>query len=114
MRNYKNYEVWRLSTDMTKEFYRIHALGHFRNVMPLGDQMLRSSLSIPSNIAEGAGRSSDKEFIRFLEIALGSLYEFETQLEISLPYINNADLLSRVNVVSKMLVKLIQSIDKSK
>lgn len=49
----------------------------------LGDQLQRASVSIPSNIAEGAGRSSDAEFAHFLDNALGSAYEVETQLQIA-------------------------------
>lgn len=57
----------------------------------LRDQIRRAAISIPSNIAEGAGRSSSKEFIHFLYIAQGSLFELDTQLEISrdLNYIDN-------------------------
>tara|TARA_B100000809_G_C14652948_1_gene356647 strand:- start:49 stop:288 length:240 start_codon:yes stop_codon:yes gene_type:complete len=56
--------------------------------------MTRSAVSIPSNIAEGAGRSYDKEFARFLEFSLGSAYELETQLIISerQQYINKEEL----------------------
>ena len=50
----------------------------------LTSQIRRCAISIPSNIAEGRGRNSDKEFVRFLQISLGSLYELQTQLELSL------------------------------
>ncbi len=75
-------------------------------------QIKRCAVSIPSNIAEGRGRNSDKEFIRFLNISLGSVYELQTQLELALSFnyltdYKNLDLLSIE--VEKMLNALINS-----
>ena len=72
----------------------------------LGDQIRRAVVSIPSNIAEGFGRDSHKDFAHFLSIARGSLYEVDTQLEIALRrgYIKKNDTISSLmNDVSKML-----------
>lgn len=59
----------------------------------LTSQLKRCSISIPSNIAEGFGRGTNKEYYRFLNIAMGSLFEFQTQIEIAynLEYISQAD-----------------------
>jgi len=76
-------------------------------------QMLRAVVSIPSNIAEGAARDSSKEFIRFLNIAKGSLAELETQLELTkeFGYIENSPEIEQ-NIISvrKMLIGLKKSI----
>lgn len=77
--------------------------------------MRRAAVSVSSNIAEGAGRHSNKEFIQFLYIALGSVQEIDTQLLISLnlEFIAKSDydaLISKLNQISKMLFGLIKSI----
>lgn len=77
----------------------------------LTSQLRRCAVSIPSNIAEGAGRDNDKEFLYFLSIALGSSFELETQLILSqrlnlLTKQNLEDLLSLNNYVQNMIVKL--------
>lgn len=71
--------VWQLGMQLTEEVYQITQ--HFppSEVYGLTSQMRRAAVSVPSNIAEGAGRESDQEFIRFLIIARGSLSELETQ-----------------------------------
>jgi len=78
----------------------------------LTNQMRRCAVSIPSNIAEGAGRNSKKEFKQFLYISLGSISELETQLIISskLNYLKNKSLLDELNEIRKMLFGLIKSI----
>lgn len=81
----------------------------------LTSQIRRCIVSIPSNIAEGAGRKGTKEFIQFLWVANGSLSEFETQIEIAfkLGYIENIELLiEKVKHVRKMLHGLINSLEK--
>jgi four helix bundle protein len=83
MHNFKELRVWQKSIDLTVEIYT--ALSDFPQEEKFGliSQMKRAAVSIPSNVAEGAGRNSNKEFKHFLSISLGSLFELETQLIIS-------------------------------
>lgn len=69
------------------------------------NQIRRAAVSIPSNIAEGCARSSDKENLRFIDIACGSLAELETQLLISeqLGYIQSQSIITKINHIGKML-----------
>jgi len=80
MGNYRDLAVWRDGCRLASEV--IEALKGTREY-GLKDQMTRSSVSIPSNIAEGCGRGSDAEFVRFLRYARGSCSELRTQLEIA-------------------------------
>ena len=80
MRNFKNLIVWQESIDLVKKIYNLSSNLPIEERYGLISQMNRASVSIASNIAEGSSRSSEKEFKRFLEIALGSAFELETQL----------------------------------
>ena len=75
--------VWQKSILLTKHIYKITKTFPREEMFGLTDQMKRSSVSIPSNIAEGYGRNSRAEYKRFLSIALGSVYELQTQIIIS-------------------------------
>ena len=77
---HKDLEVWKLSIDLVVRIYDITNSLPSEEKFGLISQMRRSAVSVPSNIAEGAGRSSTKEFMRFIDIASGSLSELETQL----------------------------------
>ena len=83
MNNFRNLKIWNRSIDLATDVY--DATNRFPRTEQYGltSQIRRSVVSISSNIAEGAGRKSEKEFSRFLNIAKGSCYELETQLLIS-------------------------------
>ena len=83
MRDFKKYDVWIDAMVVVDKIY--NAIDNFpkNERFSLTSQMARSAVSIPSNIAEGAGRNSGKDFARFLEFSLGSAYELETQLIIA-------------------------------
>ena len=81
--NFKELLVWKKSIDLVKSVYQLTSSLPSEDKFGLISQMNRSSVSIPSNIAEGSGRTSDKEFLHFLNIAISSSYELETQLIIS-------------------------------
>ena len=83
MRDFKNYDVWIDGMRLVNSIYTIVDKFPKKEQFSITSQMTRSAISIPSNIAEGAGRSSGKEFARFLEYSLGSAYELETQILIS-------------------------------
>ncbi len=83
IQKYTDLEVWQKSRDLTNSIYTISKSFPVDERFGLTNQMRRCAVSVPSNIAEGCGRSSFKETIRFLYIARGSLYELETQLYIS-------------------------------
>ena len=83
MHKYKELKLWQKSIDLVTSIYL--STRSFPSVEKFGlvSQINRAAVSIPSNIAEGAGRNSDKEFVQFLSIAQASSYELETQLIIS-------------------------------
>ncbi len=80
--DFRELKVWQKAMDLTVEIYSIVKLLPREEMFALSDQMRRAAVSIPSNIAEGQGRDTMKEFIRFLSVARGSLRELSTQLEI--------------------------------
>ena len=81
--NHKDLEVWKQSVGLAKAVYELTGTFPPSELYGLTAQMRRSAVSIPSNIAEGAARGTDKEFIHFLYIALGSLSELDTQYILS-------------------------------
>lgn len=94
MHNLKELKIWNKSIDLAVEVYRVTALFPQDERYGLTPQIRRAAISISSNIAEGAGRNSEKEFKHFLGIANGSSFELHTQLFISnkLNLINDEDL----------------------
>ena len=81
--NHKDLEGWKQAVELVKAVYEFTAGFPASEIYGLVSQMRRSAISIPSNIAEGAARNSDKEFIRFLYITLGSIAELDTQYILS-------------------------------
>jgi len=94
----KDLEIWKLGIELVEKVYEITAEFPKEEIYGLTNQMRRAAVSIPSNISEGAARSSKKEFIQFLYIALGSLAELETQAIISekLDYFKNHPLMELI------------------
>ncbi|MEP1094972.1 MAG: four helix bundle protein [Cyclobacteriaceae bacterium] len=84
MRRFKDLEIWTLSKSISVEVYQKTKEFPKEEIYGLTSQMRRAAISIPSNISEGCSRNSNKEFVRFLEIAIGSSFELETQLTISM------------------------------
>ena len=80
---FKNLIVWQKAMELTKKVYGLVKQLPVEERFALGDQLRRAVVSIPSNIAEGNGRSGNKDYAHFLAIARGSLYETITQLELA-------------------------------
>ena len=78
--NFRELQIWKESMSFAKSIYILTNSMNVDEKFGLISQMNRCAVSIPSNIADGSGRSSGKEFIRFLDIAISSSYELETQL----------------------------------
>ena len=115
MKSYKELEVWQKSIGLTSEIYTITKSFPSEEKYTLVSQLRRSALSIPSNIAEGWGRGSTKEYIHFLLISRASLMELETQIIISskLNYITKKqqdNLEEKIISISMMLNKLISKL----
>ena len=94
MHNYKKLNVWVSSISLVKNIYNLTRKFPKEEMFVLTQQLRRAAISIPSNIAEGAGRNSNAQFKNFLQISIGSCYEAETQLIISkeLEYISEEEL----------------------
>ena len=115
IKSYRDLDVWKLSKEFARDVYQITANFPAEEKYGLIQQIRRAAVSIMSNIAEGSGRRSTQEFIRFVNIASGSACETEAQLLLSvdLGYISAASVdiaLSKVDRISKMLYALHQSL----
>lgn len=115
MSDFRKLLIWQKSVALTTKIY--FSTNHFpkEEIFGLTSQIRRSSISIPSNIAEGSGRESDKDFLRFLNIAIGSLFEMQTQLEIAknITYLNEQEfnnLYEDSREVERMLVSFLKKI----
>ncbi len=115
MVNYKNYKVWQKSHSLVFEIYKILRVFPKEEQFNLVSQIRRATLSIPTNIAEGCGRETQKEFIRFLYISSGSAHELDYLIMVSselniIPKEIAEPLLNEINQIKKMLAGLIKKI----
>ncbi len=115
MRNFRELLIWKEGILIVQEVYELSSFLPPEEKYGLRSQICRAAVSIPSNIAEGASRNSDFEFKRFLEIAIGSSFELETQLiiinEMKLaPEEDVSSLLSQINTNQKMINSLISKL----
>ena len=116
LKNYKELKVWQKSYQLCLEMYKTTKTFPKNEGFGLTSQMRRAALSIPSNIAEGYGRKTTPEYVRFLYIAYGSTCELETQLLLSgdLGYLNKekvSELQRDIGEVERMLKALIKSLE---
>lgn len=101
--NYIDLEVWKKTRELVKIIYKLTNSFPKDELNGLTNQVRRSAISVPSNIAEGCGRQSTKETIHFLYISRGSLYELETQLYLSCDqnFISKEELTLLLNQIEK-------------
>lgn len=114
-RPHRNLDVWQRSIDLAKHIYKISSQFPSNEQYGLASQMRRAVISIASNISEGAARSSNKEFLRFINIAQGSASELDTQLELAkeLDYVDQItyeEVINDIIVVTKQLYGLARTI----
>jgi four helix bundle protein len=111
---YTDLEVWKAAMELTEDIYRITKSFPREEIYGLSSQLRRAAVSVPSNIAEGKGRSTDKELAYFLCHSRGSLFEVETQVKIAhrLGYISDAQLnefARKTNRVGQLLNGLLRT-----
>ena len=119
MRNFRNWDVWIGSIELTKKIYLLTANFPADEKFGLKSQIQRAAVSIPANISEGAGRESDKDLSRFLSIAIGSSFELETLLILAgdLSFIQREDLkpiTDQLEIIQKQLNAFIQKLKTAK
>lgn len=117
MHNFKELKVWQKGRNFVKEIYITVSKFPPEERYALTSQMKRAVISIPSNIAEGAGRGTDKEFTRFLDIANGSAFELETQIYLAydLEFINKKilnNLIENIEEIEKMIYGFKKKLEK--
>ena len=113
VKRYEELVVWQKAMLLAKRVYCVQNQLPKEEIYGLGDQIRRAVVSIPSNIAEGFGRDTDKEFRHFLSIARGSLFETKTQLQLaeSLGYLTiDSEVLALFNEIGKLLNGLSRSL----
>ena len=116
MKTHKDLIVWKKSIEFVTDVYRTTKTFPKDELYGLSAQLRRAAVSIPSNIAEGAARRNDKEFVQFLYFSLGSFSEVETQLIVSrnLDYIKDSELIDKSAIIGKMLINLIKYFSRKK
>ncbi len=117
MHNFKELNIWKEAKDFSVLIYKITFNFPSTEIYGISSQIKRAVISIPSNIAEGAGRNTDKDFSRFIAIAIGSSFELETQLLIAneLGFINGKkfkELILKLSRIQKMLVNFQKHLNK--
>ena len=113
MRDFRKLHVWNDARNLVKEVYLLTNQLPQTEKFGLISQINRCVISIPANIAEGSAKDSQKDFVRFLQISLGSSYELETHLIIcnDLDFLNNKEssiLISKIQQLQKRIVALIK------
>ncbi|MCV9926142.1 four helix bundle protein [Flavobacterium sp. LS1R49] len=105
MHQFKELGIWKKSRLLCSKIYNVTATFPSEEKFGITNQLRRASVSIPSNIAEGSSRNSNKDFARFLEIAIGSAYEVETQLLISsdLGFITEENTIELTNLLEEII-----------
>ncbi|MBR6377445.1 MAG: four helix bundle protein [Oscillospiraceae bacterium] len=116
MRDYKDLAVWQRARELVQELYRLTEGLPREELFGLSAQIRRAAVSIPTNIAEGYGRQSLIDYIRFLKVARGSCYELETQLILcsDLGYLSEDETqtaFSLLKQTQKFLFSLIKSLE---
>jgi len=108
----ENLQIWKLGVKMAKDVYLLTEKFPKREVYGLTDQIRRAAVSVPSNIAEGKGRSTAKDFVHFLNTARGSLYELKTQLYIAreIEYLTEEDFSSLHKQIENLSHKIVAMI----
>ena len=118
VKHFRELIVWQKAMDLVADVYRATELFPKTEVFGLVNQMRRCAVSVPSNIAEGQGRATTKDFMHFLHMARGSLQELETQIAIAhrlnfIPAEAEAALMSSLTEVAKVLAGLLRSLSSS-
>ena len=109
MKSFRELEVWQVGMALTRDVYEILKSFPLEERYALCDQIRRSAVSVVSNIAEGFGRDSTKDYLHFLAMSRGSLFELETQLELaeSIGYvIISKEIRDKIDHVGRMLNSL--------
>ena len=103
--NFRELKIWKESMNLVKQVYALTTELPVNEKFGLISQIQRCAISIPSNIAEGSGRSSEKEFLHFLNISISSSYELETQLILleELYNIGTQKTLTQITSIQKMI-----------
>lgn len=114
LRSHEDLKVWQNSIKLVTEIYKITRNFPQSELYGLTNQIRRSAISIPSNIAEGSGRKSKKEYLQFLHISLGSITELDSQLLIAsnLGFLKDENIRLDLLTIKKMLIGLIHSIER--
>ena len=114
--NFRKLKIWQLGMEIVDETYKIIKEFPRSEYYVLSSQLLRCAISIPSNIAEGTSKSTEKHFIKFLDDALGSSFEWETQILIAfnseyISELQSNELIGKIQYLQKMISNFKDKLD---